>query len=56
MTHEELNVDEILKTLIDILDKIYLKDPFVEACEKYMKWSGLSRKSSQKVESKIGNF
>ena len=49
-TKEELNVDDGMKILTDFLDKIYLKDPFVEAYEKYMKWSGLRRKSSQKVE------
>ena len=37
MTNEQLNVDEGMKILIEFLDKIYLKDPFVEAYEKYMK-------------------
>ena len=39
-----------MKKLQDFLDKIYLKDPFVEAYEKYMKWNGLYRRGSQKVE------
>ena len=50
LTNEELNVDDGMKKLLDFLDKIYLKDPFVEAYEKYMKWNGLYRRGSQKVE------
>ena len=50
MSNEQLNVDEGMEILIKFLDNIYLKDPFVEAYEKYMKWSGLRRKSGQRVE------
>ena len=53
---EELNAENGLETLIAFLDKIFQKDSFVEAYEKYMKWNSLYRKVGQKVEDFIIDY
>ena len=56
MDTDQLNADGGMKSLTEFLDKIYMKDPFVEAYEKYMKWNGLYRKGDQKVEEFIHEY
>ena len=52
----ELNSDTGMERLITFLDKRFLKDSFVEAYEKYKKWSGFVRKVDQKVEDFISDY